>query len=86
MFFGAAVNPKLDRDLGTRHRAAIGLTEECDAVAVVVSEERGEISLARHGNIVRGLTLDEMRARLQSLLLLQRMTTNGRAAARELDD
>ena len=85
-FLPLTVNPKLDRDLGTRHRAAIGLTEECDAVAVVVSEERGEISLARHGNIVRGLTLDEMRARLQSLLLLQRMTTNGRSAARELDD
>jgi len=85
-FLPLTVNPKLDRDLGTRHRAAIGLTEECDAVAVVVSEERGEISLARHGNIVRGLTLDEMRARLQSLLLLQRMTTNGRTTARELDD
>ena len=85
-FLPLTVNPKLDRDLGTRHRAAIGLTEECDAVAVVVSEERGEISLARHGNIVRGLTLDELRARLQSLLLLQRMTHNGRATARELDD
>ena len=85
-FLPLTVNPKLDRDLGTRHRAAIGLTEECDAVAVVVSEERGEISLARHGNIVRGLTLDEMRARLQSLLLLQRMTSNGRTTARELDD
>ena len=45
-FLPLTVNPKLDRDLGTRHRAAIGLTEETDAVAVVVSEERGEISLA----------------------------------------
>ena len=42
-FLPLTVNPKLDRDLGTRHRAAIGLTEESDAVAVVVSEERGEI-------------------------------------------
>ena len=44
-FLPLSVNPKLDRDLGTRHRAAIGLTEECDAVAVIVSEERGEMSL-----------------------------------------
>ncbi len=53
-FLPLTVSPKLDRDLGTRHRAAIGLTEESDAIAVVVSEERGEISLARHGQISRG--------------------------------
>ena len=84
-FLPLTVNPKLDRDLGTRHRAAIGLTEECDAVAVIVSEERGEISLARHGRIARGLTLDELRARLQSLLLLHRMS-DGARSHRELDD
>jgi diadenylate cyclase len=71
-FLPLTVNPKLDRDLGTRHRAAIGLTEECDAVAVVVSEERGEISLSLNGLIARGLSIDELRVRLQALILQKR--------------
>jgi diadenylate cyclase len=71
-FLPLTVNPKLDRDLGTRHRAAIGLTEECDAVAVVVSEERGEISLSLNGRIARGLSIDELRVRLQALILQKR--------------
>lgn len=71
-FLPLTVNPKLDRDLGTRHRAAIGLTEECDAVAVVLSEERGEISLALQGRIERALSLDDLRLRLQTLILQKR--------------
>jgi diadenylate cyclase len=68
-FLPLTVSPTFDRDLGTRHRAAIGLTEECDALAVVISEERGEISLSLNGRIIRGLTSDELRVRLQHLLL-----------------
>ena len=60
-FLPLTVNPGLDRDLGTRHRAAIGLTEECDALAVVVSEERGEISLAVRGTLHRSLTPEDLR-------------------------
>jgi diadenylate cyclase len=71
-FLPLAVGPQLDRDLGTRHRAAIGLTEESDAIAVVISEERGEVSLARHGQISRGLSVDDLRDRLQSLILARR--------------
>jgi len=71
-FLPLTVNPKLDRDLGTRHRAAIGLTEESDAVAVIVSEERGEISLAVDGHIDRNLTSETLRGRLQALLLERR--------------
>jgi diadenylate cyclase len=71
-FLPLAVHPKLDRDLGTRHRAAIGLTEESDAVAVVVSEERGEISLSLQGRLYRGLSPDELRTRLQVLLAHER--------------
>jgi diadenylate cyclase len=74
-FLPLTVNPKLDKDLGTRHRAAIGLTEECDAVAVIVSEERGEISVSLNGRISRGLTPDELRVRLQTLILQRRQST-----------
>ena len=76
-FLPLTVNPKLDRDLGTRHRAAIGLTEESDSVAVVVSEERGEISVAVDGHIERNFTGDSLRARLQTLVL-QRTRGNRR--------
>jgi diadenylate cyclase len=67
-FLPLTVNPRLSRELGTRHRAAIGLTEENDAVAVVVSEETGIISIALDGQIERGLTLDTLRDRLRRLM------------------
>lgn len=57
------------RELGTRHRAALGLAEEVDAVVVVVSEERGEISLAVDGELHRGLDESRLRATLARLLL-----------------
>ncbi len=60
-FLPLTVNPRVSRELGTRHRAAIGLTEEGDAVAVVVSEETGQIGLALDGHIERGLTADQLR-------------------------
>ncbi len=74
-FLPLTVNPLVSKDFGTRHRAAIGLTEETDAVAVIVSEETGQISLAFEGRIDRGLTPEELRARLRPLL-------TGRAARR----
>jgi diadenylate cyclase len=67
-FLPLTVNPRLSRDLGTRHRAAIGLTEENDALAVVVSEETGWISLVLEGRIERNLTPDRLRLRLRELL------------------
>lgn len=78
-FLPLTVNPRLGRDLGTRHRAAIGLTEESDAVAVVVSEETGRISLALEGRIDRDLTADQLRARLQALLLQRRPAVERRS-------
>jgi diadenylate cyclase len=71
-FLPLTVNPRVSRELGTRHRAAIGLTEECDAVAIVISEETGSISLALDGRIERRLTPDQLRERLRSLVLLRR--------------
>jgi uncharacterized protein (TIGR00159 family) len=58
----------LASNLGTRHRAALGITEETDAVSVVVSEERGEISLGFRGNLARDLEPDTLRAALRGLL------------------
>ncbi len=80
-FLPLSVNPKLSKDLGSRHRAAIGLTEENDAIAVVVSEETGYVSLVSDGQIERRLTADLLRTRLRLLLLNRRrgpLTTKGR--------
>jgi diadenylate cyclase len=78
-FLPLTVNPKLGKELGSRHRAAIGLTEENDSVAVVVSEETGSISLVADGQIERGLAVDALRARLRSLVL-QRPRTSRRSS------
>jgi hypothetical protein len=62
------MNPVLSTQLGTRHRAGIGITEETDAIAVIVSEETGTISVAVGGSIERDLTIDQLRERMGSLL------------------
>jgi diadenylate cyclase len=67
-FLPLTLNPRLAKELGTRHRAAIGITEETDALAVVVSEETGIISLVEGGQIVRGLDSNRLRAMLMRAL------------------
>jgi len=74
-FLPLSVNPRVSRDLGTRHRAALGLTEENDAVAMVVSEESGLISLVMNGEIERGLSAETLRIRLRALLGIRRERT-----------
>ena len=71
------VNPRLGKELGTRHRAAIGLTEESDAVAIVVSEETGKISLVLEGDIERDVEPDQLRSRLEALVLQRRRRATG---------
>src|SRR5438309_293779 len=78
-FLPLTVNPKLSKELGSRHRAAIGLSEENDSVAIVISEETGKLSIVADGQIERGLSPDELRARLRALVLQK--PTSG--AARE---
>jgi diadenylate cyclase len=67
-FLPLSMNPVLSTQLGTRHRAAIGITEETDAVAVIISEETGMISMAVAGSIERELTVERLRERLSHLL------------------
>jgi diadenylate cyclase len=67
-FLPLSMNPVLSTQLGTRHRAAIGITEETDAVAVIISEETGTISMAVAGSIERDLTVERLRERLSALL------------------
>ena len=67
-FLPLSMNPVLSTQLGTRHRAGIGVTEETDAIAVIVSEETGSISLAVAGKIERDLSVEQLRDRLGELL------------------
>src|SRR5438552_9657556 len=67
-FLPLSMNPVLSTQLGTRHRAGIGITEETDAIAVIFSEETGAISLALGGKIERDLTVEQLRERLGSEL------------------
>jgi len=67
-FLPLTLNPMLSKDLGTRHRAAIGITEDTDAVAVVVSEETGLISFVQAGRIRRGLDATRLRAAILDAL------------------
>lgn len=67
-FLPLSMNPVLSTQLGTRHRAGIGVTEETDAIAVIVSEETGSISLAVAGKIERDLSVDQLRDHLGELL------------------
>ena len=62
------MNPLLSTQLGTRHRAGIGITEETDAIAVICSEETGAISFAVGGRVERDLTVEQLRERLGSEL------------------
>ena len=67
-FLPLSMNPVLSTQLGTRHRAAIGITEETDAISIIVSEETGSISLAVAGTIERDLTVEQLRERMSNLL------------------
>jgi diadenylate cyclase len=79
-FLPLTVNPRVSKDLGTRHRAAIGLSEETDAIALVVSEETGRLSLVLNGQMEHDLDADQLRYRLEALML------NSKPVAAERDE
>jgi diadenylate cyclase len=66
--FPLAESGELERELGSRHRAAVGLSQESDAVVLVVSEETGDISIAESGRLIRKLSPDSLRGMLNELL------------------
>lgn len=75
---GSVVLPLTDNisalsNLGTRHRAAIGVTEDSDSLAIVVSEETGQISVAHHGRLIRNLDQDRLRRVLRTLSRIDRV-------------
>ncbi|MDD5602900.1 MAG: diadenylate cyclase CdaA [Eubacteriales bacterium] len=72
-------NPNLSKELGTRHRAALGMTEISDSIAVVISEETGKISFAMNGGLTRNLTPDTLRKALSRNMMDFR--TSGRRLA-----
>ncbi|HEV2762513.1 MAG TPA: diadenylate cyclase CdaA [Pyrinomonadaceae bacterium] len=85
-FLPLTLNPMLSKDLGTRHRAAIGITEDTDAVAVVVSEETGLISFVQGGQIRRGLDATKLRASiLDALAPPARKRERGKASESEAE-
>lgn len=66
--FPLAESGELERELGSRHRAAVGMSQESDAVVLVVSEETGDVSIAERGQLIRKLTPEGLRGLLHELL------------------
>ncbi|TDI42122.1 MAG: TIGR00159 family protein [Acidobacteria bacterium] len=67
-FLPISINPQLGKELGTRHRAAIGISEDTDAIAIVVSEETGLVSFMEDGVIVSGLDAKQLRSKLRDAM------------------
>jgi diadenylate cyclase len=79
--FPLAESGDLERELGSRHRAAVGLSQESDAVVLVVSEETGDVSIAERGQLIRKLTPEGLRGLLGELLGRSEGATTRKAAA-----
>jgi len=71
-FLPLSRDPNIDKRYGTRHRAALGLTEDSDAIVVLISEEAGEAHLVKNGKITTNLSESELRLSLSALLDLSR--------------
>jgi diadenylate cyclase len=85
-FLPLTVKPRLSKDLGTRHRAAIGITEETDALAIIVSEETGSIAFAHDGRIERGLPIEELRIKVREAVGAKRPVNIAHAVEATTDE
>jgi diadenylate cyclase len=85
--FPLSQRPELSRGLGTRHRAAMGLTEETDAIAVVVSEESGTVSISTRGRLSRDFDEERLRRFLSAVLIKEQEVNTSRwsRARKQLD-
>jgi diadenylate cyclase len=83
--FPVSQRETLDRSLGLRHRAGLGITEESDAIAVIVSEETGAISICHRRRIERNFTPETFRKRIGEILLGKYEETDPEQLAREVD-
>jgi diadenylate cyclase len=83
-FLPLTTNPRLNRELGSRHRAAIGVTEENDAVAIVVSEETGRISIVEDGDLEYDIDAERLRTRLKSVVTVRKARDKQRQAGYSL--
>lgn len=84
-FLPLSVNPAVAKTMGTRHRAGIGITEETDCLALIVSEETGQISVAAFGEIESGLTIERVDERInQHFGVTSKTTRSGRPPAKPL--
>ncbi len=84
VFLPLASRANLSRSLGTRHRAAIGQTEDNDSMVFVVSEERRQVSLGFHGSLHEVATPDELRLKVQELLSIEQVGSGGAAGRTEV--
>ncbi|MEA2109136.1 MAG: diadenylate cyclase CdaA [Pseudomonadota bacterium] len=76
-FLPLTTNPNIDKKYGTRHRAAIGITEDTDSIVVVVSEETGNISLAMGGKLTRNQDIDSLKKVLKKIFLPDKKKKSG---------
>ena len=83
--FPLAESGELERELGSRHRAAVGMSQESDAVVIVVSEETGDISIAEGGQLIRKLAPDTLRSMLVELLGRGQSTVNDESSGTASD-
>lgn len=85
-FLPLSLNPRLSKDLGTRHRAALGITEDSDAVAIVVSEETGLISFVQGGQIKRALDASKLRAKIYQAIEGRQKSSNAAGTETETEE